>query len=142
MKYILAVLMILPVVHAFSQEMQINVSANNKSISVSPDDKNTDKLFVIENAPAGNDFLTIRITNDETEKDWKRSFSIYDSTGNAIKDFVFMKDGSYCTRISELKKALQPQQDYFIYTMAIPKDPNKAMLVKVARKLVCKIKIL
>ena len=132
----------LPVAHAFCQEMQINVSANNKSITVSADDKNTDKLFVIEGSTAGNDFLTIRIINEEAAKDWKRSFSIYDSTRNAIKDFVLMKDGSYCTRISELKTGVVPQQDYYIYTMAIPKDPNKAMLVKVAPKLVCKIKIL
>jgi len=141
MKFILAVLMMLPVAQAFSQEMQISVSANNKSITVSPDDKNTDKLLVIESAPADNDFLTIRISNEAKDKDWKRSFSIYDSADTAIKDFVLMKDGSYCTRISELKKDLHPQQDYFIYTIAIPKDPNKAMLVKVARRLVCKIKI-
>ena len=89
-----------------------------------------------------NNFLTIKVEKDEIEKDWKRSFSIYDSTENAIKDFVLMKDGSYCIKLSEIKTLLKPNQEYFIYTIAIPKDPKKAMLVKVARTIVCKIKIL
>ena len=52
-----------------------------------------------------------------------------------------MEDGSYCIKQSELKILLQPNEEYSIYTTALPKDPQKAMLVRVARTLVCKIKI-
>ncbi|MEO8712711.1 MAG: hypothetical protein ABI405_11335 [Parafilimonas sp.] len=143
MKFILSVLLVIPFASLIAQDMEITVCANNNSLTVSPDDDNSDKLFVINtSSSADNNFLTIKVADEEIDKDWKRNFFIYDSADNAIKDFVFMKDESYCIKISDLYKLIQPQKDYFIYTTALPKDPHKAMLVKVARQLVCKIKIL
>ena len=143
MKFILLVLLVFPFATLVAQNMEITVSADNKSITVSPDDDNSDKLFTINtSSSAGNNFLTIKVADEEIDKDWKRSFFIYDNTGNAVKDFVLMPDDSYCIKIIDLSKLLQPQKDYFISTTAISKDPQKAMLVKVARQLVCEIKIL
>ena len=142
MKCMLIALIAISFTTVFSQEMQITISANNDSITVSPDNNNKNKLLTISNSPsAGNNFLIINVVNEETDKDWKRNFFIYDSADNAVKNFVLMNDGSYCIKLSTLFTILQPQHDYFIYTTAIPKDPNKAMLVKVARRLICKIKI-
>jgi len=142
MKFILMVLLTIPVIPVLSQDIQFTVTANNKSITVSPDNEIEDKLLLIDQSKSGNDFLTIHVTNEETGKDWKRSFLIYDSADNVIKDIVSMKNGSYCIKLNELKILLHTQQDYFIYTTAIPKDPKKAMLVKVARIFVCRIRIL
>ena len=142
MKFILMALMAIPVA-VFPQDMRFTVSANNKTLTVSPDDENTDTVFEIEKTQYGNSsLLTIRVANEEIDKDWKRSFSIYDKDDNAIKDFTLMKDGSYCIKMNELVTQLHQQQEYFIYTTALPKDPKKAMLVKIARRPVCRIRIL
>ena len=143
MKLILSVLLSIPAFCIFSQDLQFTVSANNKTFTMSPDNDNANNLLLISSIePDGNNFLTIHVVNEEIDKDWKRSFSVYDSTGNAIKDLTLMKDGSYCIKLNELKILLHPQQDYAVYTTAIPKDPKKAMLVKVARTFICKIRIL
>ena len=114
MKFILMLLMAISGA-VFSQDMRFTVSANNKSITVSPDDENADTVFDIDKAQYGNSsFLTIHVANEEIDKDWKRSFSIYDKDDNAIKDFTLMKDGSYCIKINELVTQLHQQQEYFI----------------------------
>jgi lipopolysaccharide export LptBFGC system permease protein LptF len=135
--------MIVPFSYGFSQDVQLTVSAKNKSITTSLENKNDDKLLLIDASQLSkNDFLTITIKNKEADKEWKRDFAIYDSADNALKDFVFMQDGSYCTKLTELVTLMKVQHNYFIYTVEVPKDPQKAMLVKPARKLVCKIRIL
>ncbi len=140
MKFLLVTLMAFSFAPVFAQDMQFKVSAGDESITVSPDLDNEDKILVV--APANKNAVIINILNDEIDKDWKRSFSIYDSADNVIGEFTFMKNGSYCIKYSELKPKLITTQEYYIYTTAIPKDPAKAMLVKIGRILVCKIKIL
>lgn len=141
MKYILITLLSFIYTAAFSQEVKLTISANNTSLNISLDSNNENKLFVINVASiSNNDFLTINV--DASGKEWKRSFFIYDSLNTAIKDFVLMKDESYCIKLYDLKKQLIPNKEYFIYMAAFPKDPQKAMMVKVAKQLVCKIKIL
>ncbi len=131
----------LPFSAVFSQEMQVTISAGNNSIIVFPDNEDSTKLLVIDALQSSaNKAFTIHVTNDNRDKDWKRSFAIYDSADNVLHDFVLMKDGNYCIKLSQLA-TLHTEEEYFIYTVAIPKDPQKAMLVKVARTLVCKFKI-
>jgi hypothetical protein len=142
MKFILIALMIIPYSYALSQDIKATVSAQNKSITASTEDRNDDKLLLIDASHLSkNDFLIITVPDKEADKDWKRDFAVYDSADNALKDFVLMKDESYCIKLTELITLMQVQHDYFIYTVAIPKDPKKAMLIKPARKLVCKIRI-
>jgi protease II len=127
----------------FSQETKITITDNKEILHISLDSNNENNLFLIHAAQfSNNDFLIIKVDSDSAYKDWKRSFFIYDSANTAIKDFVLMKDETYCLKLNELKKLLVIEEPYFIYTTAIPKDPQKAMLVKVAKQLVCKIKIL
>jgi hypothetical protein len=141
MKYILIVLFLFIYTAAFSQEVKLTVSANATSLNISLDSNNANTLFVINDGRfSDNDFLTIKV-DTSANKEWKRNFFIYDSLNTAIKDFVLMKDESYCIKLNNLKKLLMPDKEYFIYMMAIPKDPQKAMLVKMAKQLVCKIKI-
>ena len=141
MKLLLTLLFALPFTLGFSQDMQLNISAGKETISVSLDDDNSGKLVNLSQHSAANNFLTIKILNEEIDKDWKRSFTIYNAQDSAIKDFMQMKNGSYCIKLKDLLPALHQSEEYFIYTIAFPKDPKKAMLVRPARKLVCEIKL-
>ena len=75
-------------------------------------------------------------------KDWKRSFFIDDDGGADLFTAVAMQQDEYCIKISELEKKLKVYKTYFLYTVALPKDPKKAKLVRVARRLVCTIKLI
>jgi hypothetical protein len=142
MKFFIVFLMLLPSKFLMVQEMQFTVSANNKSITILPDDNNETVFTLNKNEFIKNGLLTVHVNNDEIEKDWKRSFVIYDSSDNVVLKFTQMKDENFCIRSNDLAKKLVPQQEYYIYTTAIPEDPKKAMSVRVARMLVCKLKIL
>ena len=143
MKYILIALLLTIAATSFSQETKITITARDQTLHLYLDSNNANSLFIIHNASfSGNDYLTIKVDGDSTYKNWKRNFSIYDTANAAIKDFVLMKDETYCLKLNDLKKLLALEQSYFIYTTAIPKDPQQAMLVRVAKQLVCKIKIL
>ena len=121
--------------------MQFTVAAGDKSLVVAAEEDNADKLFEIDSKTIGVDLLTISVEDEEIEKDWKRSFIVYDSSDKAITEFPEMHNGTYSIKISGLNILLSPDEKYFIYTTALPEDPQKAMLVKVARILVCVIKI-
>ena len=124
------------------KSIKITISANNATLHITLDSENKNNLLIIDSSKLiSNDFLTIKVDDELENKEWKRSFFIYDNANNAIKDFVLMKDNSYCIKLNELKTLLAPGKEYFIYTTALPKDPKKAMLVKLAKQLVCKIKI-
>ncbi|MBV9961052.1 MAG: hypothetical protein JO072_02290 [Parafilimonas sp.] len=142
MKYILITVFAFCFLPTFSQQLKLTISAANNSLTVIPEE-NDDSVFII-NAPAlsSKSFLTIYINSDVIPKDWKRDISIYNSDDSFIKDFVLMKDETYCIKLSEIKTLLQPGREYLIYTIARPKDPKKAMTMKFARVLVCKIKTL
>jgi hypothetical protein len=134
--------MLLPSKFLMVQEMQFTISANNKSITITPDN-NIDTVFKLnKNEFIKNGLLTVHVSNDEIEKDWKRSFVIYDSSDNVVLTFTQIKDKNFCITSNDLVKKLTPEQEYYIYTTAIPEDPKKAMSVRVARMLVCKFKIL
>jgi hypothetical protein len=141
MKYILIALLTISFSHTFSQQLKLTISAANNSLVVMPEENN-DSVFVINTtAVLTKNFLTIQVDSDVIPTDWKRTFSIYNKADSAIKDFVLMKNGSYCIKLSEIKTLLQPEQEYLLYTIALPKDPNKSITMKFARTLVCKIKI-
>ncbi len=118
--------------------MQFKLSSGTESITVSPKEDNQEELFVY-NATGGN-ALTIIVIKDDIDTDWKRNFTIYDKADSALQDFTLMKIGNYCIKSSTLASKLNAGEVYHIYTTALPKDPEKAMLVKIRRILVCKIK--
>lgn len=143
MKFLLSMLMLLPVTLNYSQEMKLTVSARNESITVAADDDNNDKIFVIKSAAAnsGKDYLIVKVFNEETATDWKRSFTLYDSSSNEIASLKLMRKYEYCADLKSILPKLEKNKNYFLYTVALPTDPQKAMLVKPARRLVCKIKL-
>lgn len=141
MKYILIALITFIAIISKAQDKTVTVSSQGTKISVViGDEENDTKIFSLNIADAKS-FLSVCIDNKKGDKDWKRNFAIYDSTGNSVKDFTPMKSGSFCIKISDLKPLLQPIQTYYIYTTAVPVDPQKAMLVKMGRQIICALKI-
>jgi hypothetical protein len=143
MKFILIALMILPSAFASTQELSIIVTAGNEHIKISLDDDNSNKILNLRASvtPAKQEYLTVSVSNEEIEKDWERNFIVYDEEDNEISRLVAMKENTYCVTLSKLLPLLKPGAAYSLYTTALPKDPQKAMEIKVARQLVCKIKI-
>jgi len=131
----------LPAAFVFTQEMSITIAARNESITVSPDDENEDKILSLRTSipAAKEDYLTVKVANDEIEKDWTRNFIIYDEEDNEISKLAERKENTYCVALEKLLPLLKPRKEYALYTSALPKDPQKAMEVKISRQLVCKI---
>ncbi len=76
----------------------------------------------------------------EKEQDMNRKFILYDGNDTEIFTLSETKPGTFALPGDEIK-SLHAGTDYYLYTMAIPKDPNIASTVRVRRILVCVIKI-
>jgi hypothetical protein len=142
MKFILTVLLLGSFTFSFSQGMQITVSAGKESVTVTLDNDNENKILNIKPlVPAAKEaFLTATIANEEMDDGWKRNFIIYDAEDNEMSRLIDMKQNTYCVSLKNLLPLLKKDKEYFLYTSVLPTDPQKAMEVKVARQLVCKIK--
>jgi hypothetical protein len=82
---------------------------------------------------------TIKITQAGfNEKDWKRIFTLIDSMGNEA--LVFEKNGpsgTFLWKVNGLPALLKKSGRLMLHTTALPTDPNKVALVRVARYHVC-----
>lgn len=87
-----------------------------------------------------NDCFRITYNNDHPYAGWKRTFYFNDSTDNTIKTLELNKQtGSVSLNASVLKEMMIKKQPVFIYTVSLPKDPDKASNIRVRRILLCKI---
>ena len=128
--------------YGFSQETTITVYAQNKSVSAVPDEENGGKVLVLQRSTTPSEsYLMAKVTNEEINENWKRTFIIYDSDDKEVSSLAAMKQDSYGVPLKTLLPALQHDREYSLYTVIFPKDPQKAMEVKVARQLVCKIQL-
>lgn len=141
MKYVLFVLSLFLAAAATAQKNEIVVKVQNKSIRATPDEDNTGKVLVINSytKSAGTGKLTIYNGAWQREKDWIRHFEIFDSTDNSIKKLSAIKQGYYQAGLRDLLKLLRKNQNYSLYTMALPADPQKAATVRVRRIFICTI---
>ena len=53
---------------------------------------------------------------------------------------VMKNKNAFCIQGTELQKAINKETIYNLYTTAIPADKEKAMLVKVARRLAARLR--
>ena len=129
-------------VSGFSQKITITVSAQGKSFSASPDDDNNDKVLVLQrsNSSAAT-HLVAKVNNEEITAGWKRTFVVYDSEDNEMMSLDSMKENCYGVSLQALLQVLQQAKQYALYTIILPEDPQKAMEVRIARQLVCKIEV-
>lgn len=129
----------------FAQDVQYTVTVQKQTIAVNVEDDVTDKILHIDLTQPLSKGEELIVTNNlwKDETDWKRSFIIFDKTDNQVASLTETpKDGIYCLPSKEIKKNLQSGKKYTLYTIATPKDPQQAMLVKVRRQLICTIEIL
>lgn len=124
--------------------MKITVSAASKKITVSLDDDNTDKVLALNIAQVKTDKNALMVCNLnwKSDADMKRKFMLYTEDDNAVADLDSTeKPGVYTLQMTEVIDKAKPGALLDLYTIAIPKDPAKAAVVKVRRVLVCKIKL-
>ena len=142
MKSFLLSIMMAVAVFGFSQETTITVSAETKSVNASPGDDNNDKVLVLQRskASAATHFVA-KVNNEEITGGWKRTFVVYDSEDNEMMSLDSMKENCYGVSLEALLQVLQQAKQYALYTMILPEDPQKAMEVRIARQLVCKIEV-
>ena len=127
-----------------AQERVFRLSVQKQTLTVSMDDNKEDKSINIttQSTYTKNDQLLITNTNWKLEKEWKRSFTLVDAEGQDISDIPETgKAGVFCISLENLSPLLQSCHTYKLYTVAFPRDPQKAMLVKIARQLVCTVKV-
>ena len=140
MKFILSALMFLPVVICYSQNMSIDLSAKGEKLSILLDVNNSNKTFSFKktNINSTDSFKAI-VLNEEIDTSWQRSFTIHNAADSEIAVLKRTKDDSYSIPLNELISKLQTGHQYYLYTIALPKDIKKRMLVRVVRRMVCKI---
>ncbi|HYK44457.1 MAG TPA: hypothetical protein VEV83_04775 [Parafilimonas sp.] len=142
MKTFLLLMSIAVAVCGFSQKITITVSAQGKSVSASPDDENNDKVLVLQrSAAAAAAHLVAKVNKEEISAGWKRTFVVYDNEDKEIITLDSMKTNCYGVPLQALLPVLQQPKQYALYTIVLPEDPQKAMEVRIARQLVCKIQV-
>lgn len=126
----------------YSQDREISIKIQSDTITVSMDDDNHNKSIRLHTAGSNTkDDMVASVLYWKEETDWKRRFIINDESNNDIAELTEKGKGIYCKKLSEIIPSLEKNKTYFLYTVALPKDPKKAMLVKVPRMLVCKITV-
>ena len=116
------------------------MTGRNEKLSASLNENNINKKFIIkESTDSTNQLLTATISDEVIGEDWKRTFAIHNSNDSEIASLKYMGNYIYCISLKNLLEKLKTGSAYYLYTIALPTDPKKAMLVKVARNLVCKI---
>ena len=144
MKYILILLTTLLVTSANAQKSGIQVSAPNKTIVVNLLDEDVTKIISINSTlkSVASGKLSVVNNNWKKETEWKRSFSIYNEKDESIVDLKPCKtSGKYEASLKSLLSKMNKGETYSLYTMAIPRDPKKAAVVRVRRVFVCRISI-
>ncbi len=141
-KILVLALMIFSVVVGYSQNVHISLTKKGDRLSATLDDNNLDKSFVIRKSNiSDSNYFNVTVSDEVINADWKRIFFIHNSADSDVATLQTMSDGFYRISLKELSEKLQAGKEYYLYTIAQPTDPKKAMLVKVARILICKIVI-
>ncbi len=142
MKLLVLILILFPFTRSLSQDIRIGLSVKKEKLFVKLNEDNSNKVFTIKsaNAEANNNFVA-SVINEVISKDWKRTFTIHNNADSTIDTLSYTTDDKYCISLKLLSDKLKSGNEYYLYTIALPTDPKKAMLVKVARNLVCKITI-
>jgi hypothetical protein len=144
MKYILILLTSFLLQQAHAQKSGLQVSAQSKTITVNLQEEDPEKVININSKlkSVATGKLTIYNTEWAKDKEWKRTFTIYNDQDQSIIDLSPCKtSGKYNAPLKSIVAKLKKGETYSLYTMAIPKDPKKAAVVRVRRVLVCRILI-
>jgi hypothetical protein len=144
MKYFLLIVLTFFTASLVAQENKITIKAQSKTVTVSIDDDNSDKTLLLNSnlKILKTDKLVAHNSNTKELKDWQRSFMIFDEAGVEILKLQRGPTHRYNQVVlKDIFSKLQKDKVYELYTVALPKDPKKAALVRVRRVLICKIRV-
>jgi hypothetical protein len=140
MKLLFSVFMLLHVAVCNSQDMRVALSAKKEKLYVSLNYNNLDRTFSFKNTKiTATDYFTATVLDEEIDTSWRRSFTIHNNTDSIIASLKNTGDDKYSISLKELISKLQAGNQYYLYTIALPVDLQKQKLVKVVRRMVCKI---
>lgn len=142
MKLLLFVLIFLHAAVCYCQEddMRVSLSAKGTRVTVSLNDNNIERTFNLKKTNIGaNDYLTATVFDEQIDTSWIRNFTIHNTADSVIASLEKTKNNTYSISLKELIDKLQTGNEYYLYTIALPVDLKKRMLVKVVRRMVCKI---
>ena len=120
--------------------MRVSLSAKGTRVTVSLNDNNIERTFNLKKTNIGaNDYLTATVFDEQIDTSWIRNFTIHNTADSVIASLEKTKNNTYSISLKELIDKLQTGNEYYLYTIALPVDLKKRMLVKVVRRMVCKI---
>ncbi|TDH20876.1 hypothetical protein EXU57_21015 [Segetibacter sp. 3557_3] len=140
MKRVFFIVCFLAFVAVYAQSGKyIIVSILKQSISAPVEGDNGAKVLNVHANTRLTEHLKILNGRYQDEKEWKRSFELFDSTDKAVLKIPAVNQSAYQVTIKQLRSQLRKGAVYSLYTIALPKDPDLAARVRVRRVLVCKI---
>lgn len=126
---------------SFSQKSEFVISLQGKKIITIPSfSKNKNVLIFDSKNKNEKCILKIENKNFISEANWNRTYKIYTNTDSLVLDVL---SKSEITEIfsEELMSAFNKKGLYNIYTISIPKDPDTAATIRVARMFLCAIEV-
>lgn len=140
MKFLFLVLSFLAA-NKMNAQNSFHIKVQNQSLSVNVSDDNAEKTLFINSKASKNDKLAIHNPNKAEQKDWKRSFMIFDESDRELIKLSVPKKDMYEISVTKLLVKLRKDEIYSLYTIAIPTDPKRAAVVRVRRVLLCKLMV-
>ncbi len=116
----------------------ISVTLQKQIVRVIPEQDNAGKQIIVHSNIKSTEKLSI--VNRLDTKDWKRTFEIYNDADQLLLKIPASNQIAYSVSVKQLRASLK-KGTHSLYTMAIPRDPSKAAVVRVRRILVCKIMV-
>lgn len=115
----------------------------NKQVLYSGNAEQTETVIVVD---AGllkkdpNGVITISYVQPTPNKNWKRTFYINDEADQLVHSVELKTQiGKVSFSALPIKQMANAKKPVFIYTTSIPKNPEKAAVVRVRRILLCRI---
>lgn len=123
MKQLLLLILTVNVISSFSQKTNgISVTLQKQTLYASLAADNDSKVIIIPASLKGSEQLQIKneLNND---KDWKRSFQIFDPADNVLLEIDSTKQSTYSVPVNQLRTKLKKGIPYSLYTIAVPTTP-------------------
>ncbi len=141
MKLTLLIFLCFHVAMCYCQEdMRIGLSARGERMTVLLNGNNIDRNFNLKKTKVtATDCFMATVINEQIDTSWRRSFTIHNAADSVIASLQNINSDKYIISLKELISKLQAGSQYYLYTIALPLDPKRQMLVKVVRRMVCKI---
>jgi hypothetical protein len=138
MKKILSVLLLLTITTiAMAQKTGYSFVANKKTIKGNFDSPPT--IVVLKKELAKPSTIKFYFEGDLAMADYKTSIMVMDDKDSTIAQFEGNADAAINIVLAKMKKTLMEKTSLKIYSLSIPKDPEMASRVRVARKLLATI---